>query len=69
MRLEKLTSRERQVMSFMIDGKPSKIVAAALHISPKTVDVHRSHVLEKMGVGSVAELVKLAMNVQTRGVC
>lgn len=65
-RLGTLTPREREILSFMVDGKPSKLVATTLQISPKTVDVHRSHVLEKMGVNSIAELVKLYMSVDKR---
>jgi len=67
-RLDTLTPRERQIMSFIVDGRPSKDIGSALRISPKTVDVHRAHVLEKMGISSVAELVKLVMNLQYRGI-
>jgi two-component system response regulator FixJ len=67
-RLDTLTPRERQIMSFIVDGRPSKDIGFVLGISPKTVDVHRARVLEKMGIGSVAELVRLVMNVQYRSV-
>lgn len=58
-RLEQLSKREREVMDMIVAGKYSKVIAAELGISPKTVDVHRSHILEKMGVKSVAELVRI----------
>jgi len=54
-----LTPREREVMDLVIAGKPNKIIAADLGISPKTVEIHRGRVMEKMEVESVAELVRL----------
>jgi two-component system response regulator FixJ len=57
--LADLTPREREVMNLVIAGKPNKIIAADLGISPKTVEIHRGRVMEKMQVGSVAELVRL----------
>jgi FixJ family two-component response regulator len=60
-RLAQLTEREHQVLRCVIDGKPNKIIAAELGISMKTVEFHRSRVMEKMGAASVAELVHIAM--------
>jgi len=57
--LTDLTPREREVMDLVIAGKPNKIIAADLGISPKTVEIHRGRVMEKMQVESVAELVRL----------
>jgi two-component system, LuxR family, response regulator FixJ len=57
--LTHLTPREREVMGLVIAGKPNKIIAADLGISPKTVEIHRGRVMEKMQVESVAELVRL----------
>jgi len=57
--LTHLTPRERDVMDLVIAGKPNKIIAADLGISPKTVEIHRGRVMEKMQVESVAELVRL----------
>jgi two-component system, LuxR family, response regulator FixJ len=54
-----LTPREREVMDLVIEGKQNKIIAADLGISPKTVEIHRGRVMEKMQVESVAELVRL----------
>jgi two-component system response regulator FixJ len=57
--LADLTPREREVMDLVIAGKPNKIIAADLGISPKTVEIHRGRVMEKIQVDSVAELVRL----------
>ena len=60
-RLAALTERERAVMQRIIEGKPNKLIAADLDISVKTVEYHRSKLMEKAGAGSVAELVVFAM--------
>lgn len=59
--LDRLTPREREVMNLVIAGKPNKIIAADLGISPKTVEIHRGRVMEKMQADSVAELVRLSL--------
>jgi FixJ family two-component response regulator len=55
-RLSQLTARERDVLDLVMDGKQNKAIANALDISIKTVEAHRSKVMEKMAVMSVAEL-------------
>jgi FixJ family two-component response regulator len=62
-RLESLTGREREVLRGVIDGKGSKRIAAELDISVKTVDVHRASIKEKLGVASIATLVRDVMAV------
>ena len=57
---QKLTIREREVLSFIIDGFLNKQIAAELGISEKTIKVHRGRVMKKMQVASFAELVRLA---------
>jgi len=57
--LESLTPRERQVMDMVVTGQLTKQIASQLGISIKTVDVHRSNVIHKMGVKSTAQLVRL----------
>jgi FixJ family two-component response regulator len=57
-----LTQREREVMELVIAGKLTKQIAKDLGISPKTVEVHRSHLTRKMQVESVAQLVALMAN-------
>lgn len=58
-RLQRLSPRERQVMDHVVRGRMNKQIASDLGISEKTVKVHRAHVMEKMGIRSVAELVHL----------
>jgi two-component system response regulator DctR len=55
-RLAELTERERDVMGLVVEGRPNKLIADALHISVRTVEVHRAHIFEKMGVKSAVEL-------------
>ena len=58
-RLTELTEREREVMMLVIDGRPNKLIAHALDISVRTVEVHRARVFEKMGVKSAVELANV----------
>jgi two-component system response regulator FixJ len=62
--LERLTPREREVMNLMVKGKLNKIIADEMGISPRTVEVHRSRVMSKMEVDSLAELVRLVVRVE-----
>jgi FixJ family two-component response regulator len=63
-RLGLLTQREREVLDLVVAGRANKEIAATLHLSPKTVEVHRAHVMDKMQASSVAELVRLALSAQ-----
>jgi len=60
-RVDSLTARERQVLDLVLAGKLNKTIADDLGISIKTVELHRSRVMEKMQARSVAELVQLAL--------
>jgi FixJ family two-component response regulator len=60
-RIAALTERERDVLRRIIAGKPNKIIAGELDISMKTVEFHRSKLMEKMGADSVAALVQLTL--------
>lgn len=60
-RLESLTQREQEVLGMVVGGKLNKQIADELGISIKTVEVHRSRVMQKMGANSVAELVQLTL--------
>ncbi|MBS1141654.1 MAG: regulatory protein, LuxR:Response regulator receiver [Proteobacteria bacterium] len=62
-RLDQLTQREREVMQLVVTGKLNKQIADELNISMKTVEAHRARVMEKMGVRTLAELVKVVMTV------
>ncbi len=58
--IERLTPRERDVLLGLIDGKANKIIAYELDISPRTVEIYRANLMEKLGVHSVAEAVRIA---------
>ncbi len=59
-RLRALTSREREVMDLALKGNTSKAIARELGISHRTVELHRSRLLEKLGVSSITELLRLS---------
>lgn len=57
----KLTTREREILSLLADGVSSKQIALKLNISVRTVESHRIHINRKLGIGSIAELVRYAI--------
>ena len=59
--LEQLTQREREVAELVARGLSNKLIARELTISDKTVQVHRAHLMEKLGVHSAAELAQVLM--------
>jgi DNA-binding NarL/FixJ family response regulator len=58
---ELLTDREREVLQLAAEGKPNKEIAGALNISLTTVETHRTHILQKLGLHSVPELILYAV--------
>jgi len=56
--LASLTPRERSVLDILVAGRANKVVAHELSISPRTVEVHRAHIMGKMKASSMAELVR-----------
>jgi DNA-binding NarL/FixJ family response regulator len=56
-----LTPRESEVLQLVSEGKTSKKIASIMHISTKTVDTHRLHIMDKLAVSSIAELTKYAI--------
>ena len=60
-RLDSLTSREREVFDLLVAGDANKIIAHALDISIRTVEIHRARVMEKMKAKSLPELVRMAL--------
>lgn len=61
-RYNSLTPREREVMQHVVSGRLNKQIAAALNVGEKTVKFHRAHIMEKMMAGSLAALVKMAID-------
>lgn len=64
-RRDKLTPREREIMERVVAGQANKVIAIDLGLSERTVELHRAHVMEKMEVRSLAELV--ASHLKLRG--
>jgi two-component system, LuxR family, response regulator FixJ len=60
-RIGSLSERERQVLEGLVSGKPNKVIAHDLGISPRTVEIHRANVMSKMQAGSLSELVRMAL--------
>jgi two-component system, LuxR family, response regulator FixJ len=60
-RLHSLTPREREVLDEVSRGQPNKVIAMNLHISERSVELHRSKAMEKMGAGSVAQLMRMLL--------
>jgi FixJ family two-component response regulator len=58
-RLERLTEREREILALIAAGHPNRDVAAQLGISPRTVEVHRARIMEKLECRSLAELIRV----------
>ena len=61
-RIGAITPRERDVLRLLVDGRPNKVIAHELGISPRTVEIHRANVMEKLGCRSLAEAVRLAIS-------
>ncbi|AWK88179.1 response regulator transcription factor [Azospirillum thermophilum] len=60
-RLALLTPRERDVLGLLVEGKSNKVIAHELSISPRTVEIHRARVMEKMQADSLPALVRMAL--------
>ena len=59
-RLNVLTPRERDVLTGLVQGLPNKTIAYDLGISPRTVEIHRANLMEKLGVRSLSEALRIA---------
>jgi two-component system response regulator FixJ len=60
-KVESLTPREREVMNLLVAGDPNKVIGYRLQISPRTVEIHRARVMDKMQAKSLPDLVRMAM--------
>lgn len=63
-RVKSLTPREHEIMDRMIAGQANKVIAIELEISQRTVEIHRSRVMHKMGTHSLAHLVRMILSVK-----
>jgi DNA-binding NarL/FixJ family response regulator len=59
--LDLLSSRERQVLQLLVEGKPNAVIAQTLFLSPKTVETYRSRMMQKLNIANIPELVKFAI--------
>src|SRR5262249_21513199 len=63
-RFESLTSKEREVLGMIRDGRPNKEIAVRLEITPRAVELRRANLMKKLGVGSLPELLQLTIGFQ-----
>jgi FixJ family two-component response regulator len=59
---EPLTAREQDVLRGLVDGASNKEIARQLGISPRTIEVHRARIMEKLGAKNIADLIRLVMS-------
>jgi two-component system, LuxR family, response regulator FixJ len=64
-KLDSLTPREHDVLNQVVSGRPNKIIAHDLNLSQRSIEMHRSRVMEKMGASSVAQLVRMLISVES----
>jgi len=67
-KLNALTVREREVLDGLLAGRPNKTIAYDLHISARTVEVHRANLMTKMGAANLPDLVRMVLLSRTPGV-
>jgi two-component system response regulator FixJ len=63
-RLERLSPRERQILQGLLAGLSNKAIARRLHLSPRTVEMHRANMMEDLGTASLAEAIRLAIDAE-----
>jgi len=61
-RAAELTSRQKEILQLIAEGKAPKEIAAMLHVSPRTVEFHKYRIMEAIGVRTIAELTRYAVN-------
>jgi DNA-binding NarL/FixJ family response regulator len=60
-RPKNVSSREREVLQLLVEGKSTKDIAATLYVSVKTIETHRTQIMKKLNLNSIAELTKYAV--------
>jgi len=60
--LERLSDRELEVFRFLGQGSSTREIAQALHLSVKTVETHRAHIMDKLSLGNATELLRYAVH-------
>lgn len=66
-RIAELSRREREVLEGLVAGCTNKTIALQLQLSPRTVETHRAHLMDRLGVNTLAELLKLASDAGVEG--
>jgi two-component system, LuxR family, response regulator FixJ len=66
-RIASLTPREREVLELIVKGLASKVMAEEMGLSKRTVELHRSRVMDKMGASSIAQLVRMFIDSRSAG--
>ena len=59
-RISSLSTREREVLDWLAEGSSNKVIARELDISPRTVEIHRAHMMEKLEADSLSSALRLA---------
>ena len=62
-----LTEKEREVLALVLEGHPNKAIAAALNITPRAVEMRRASLMGKLGARSLAELIRMAIALDSAG--
>ena len=65
-RFDSLTPREREVLTLVTRGKANKVMVGDLGVSQRTVEIHRARVMEKMGAASLAQLVRMMLDLEAQ---
>lgn len=64
-----LTSREREILQLIAEGRSTRDIASSINVSIKTVDTHRYHIMQKININSIAELTKYAIREGLTSLC
>ena len=65
--MQKLTRREREVLEGVADGLSNRLIGEKLRISPRTVEIHRANMLNKMGASHTSEAIRIAIEASLVG--